>query len=200
MVSFTLVRSSEFNTGCRLELMMYACGQTRFMISWSTNSFDAEVLMLNPAKSSSSAMVAVPPVFTEAELAELDPVVVVEEEPLELLHAASRMAPIPTSVTATINRLLRVMHTPIVWPLRCGITHPSHGLRANRNAFVKVRGRAKSVVHGVSDDRNIGSPPAMQPVFPLLTCGVVSIHHGFGGASNDVESGFRPAMRNVAFA
>ena len=40
---------------------MNACGQTMFMISCRTNSEAAEVLMLNPAKVSSSAMVAVPP-------------------------------------------------------------------------------------------------------------------------------------------
>ncbi len=48
-------------TGCSLEFVMNACGQTMFMISCNTNSFAAEVLMLNPARSSSSAMVAVPP-------------------------------------------------------------------------------------------------------------------------------------------
>ncbi len=40
---------------------MKACGQTMFMISCRTNSEAAEVLMLNPARFSSSAMVAVPP-------------------------------------------------------------------------------------------------------------------------------------------
>src|ERR1700679_2693841 len=40
---------------------MNACGQTMVMISCNTNSFAAEVLMLNPARSSSSAIVAVPP-------------------------------------------------------------------------------------------------------------------------------------------
>ncbi len=40
---------------------MKTCGHTMFMISWSTNSEAAEVLMLNPARFSSSAMVAVPP-------------------------------------------------------------------------------------------------------------------------------------------
>ena len=41
--------------------MMKAWGHTMFMISWSTYSDAAEVLMLNPARFSSSAMVAVPP-------------------------------------------------------------------------------------------------------------------------------------------
>jgi hypothetical protein len=40
---------------------MKAWGHTMFMISCSTNSEAAEVLMLNPARFSSSAMVAVPP-------------------------------------------------------------------------------------------------------------------------------------------
>ena len=41
--------------------MMKACGHTMFMISWSTYSDAADVLMLKPARFSSSAMVAVPP-------------------------------------------------------------------------------------------------------------------------------------------
>ena len=40
---------------------MKAWGHTMFMISCRTNSDAAEVLMLNPARFSSSAMVAVPP-------------------------------------------------------------------------------------------------------------------------------------------
>ena len=56
-----LFRSWLFKTYCSLALVMNAAGQTMFMISWRTNSFAAEVLMLNPARFSSSAMVAVPP-------------------------------------------------------------------------------------------------------------------------------------------
>ena len=53
--------------------MMNAWGHTMFMISWSTYSDAAEVLMLNPARFWSSAMVAVPPededAFVDAPLA-----------------------------------------------------------------------------------------------------------------------------------
>ena len=48
-------------TGWSLLFTMKAWGHTMFMISCSTNSDAAEVLMLNPARFSSSAMVAVPP-------------------------------------------------------------------------------------------------------------------------------------------
>ena len=44
--------------------MMKAWGHTMFMISWSTYSDAADVLMLNPARFWSSAMVAVPPETT----------------------------------------------------------------------------------------------------------------------------------------
>ena len=53
--------------------MMNAWGHTMFMISWSTYSDAADVLMLNPARFWSSAMVAVPPededAFVDAPLA-----------------------------------------------------------------------------------------------------------------------------------
>ena len=48
-------------TGWSLLFTMKAWGHTMFMISCRTNSEAAEVLMLNPARFSSSAMVAVPP-------------------------------------------------------------------------------------------------------------------------------------------
>ena len=48
-------------TGCSLLFTMKAWGHTMFMISCRTNSSEAEVLMLNPDRVSSSAMVAVPP-------------------------------------------------------------------------------------------------------------------------------------------
>src|SRR5258708_21409410 len=54
-------RSWVLSTGFRLLLTMKAWGQTMFMISWSTYSDAAEVLMLNPARVWSRAMVAVPP-------------------------------------------------------------------------------------------------------------------------------------------
>src|ERR1700735_2190232 len=59
---WTALRSScLLRTGWSLLFTMKACGHTMFMISWSTNSEAAEVLMLNPTRFSSSAMVAVPP-------------------------------------------------------------------------------------------------------------------------------------------
>src|SRR5271157_4111001 len=61
-------------TGWSLLFTMKAWGQTMFMISCRTNSEAAEVLMLNPARFSSSAMVAVPPededAFVDAPLAD----------------------------------------------------------------------------------------------------------------------------------
>ena len=61
-------------TGWSLLFTMKAWGHTMFMISCSTNSEAAEVLMLNPARFSSSAMVAVPPedddAFVDAPLAD----------------------------------------------------------------------------------------------------------------------------------
>ena len=48
-------------TGWSLLFTMNVCGQTMFMISCSTNSAEADALMFNPAKFSSSATVAVPP-------------------------------------------------------------------------------------------------------------------------------------------
>ena len=88
---------------------MNACGQTMFMISWSTNSDEADVLMLNPARFSSSAMVAVPP----------DDDALVE-------------APLVAGVTATTDRLnapaaraakadrLRNPFSPIALPMLIG--------------------------------------------------------------------------------
>ena len=59
-------------TGCSLLFTMKACGQTMFMISCRTSCEAADVLMLKPARSSSRAMVAVPPddddAFTDAPL------------------------------------------------------------------------------------------------------------------------------------
>ncbi len=106
--------------------MMYACGQTRFMISCRTNSLEADVLMLNPARSSSRAMVAVPPVFTEAVLLAL---VVGLDEP-ELLQAASRIAPMPTIVTAAIHLRLRLMQV-------------SHSFGRSQAASTQYRGVTK---------------------------------------------------------
>jgi hypothetical protein len=51
-----------FRTGWSLLFTMKACGHTKFMISWRTNSDAADVLTLNPVRVSSNAMVAVPPV------------------------------------------------------------------------------------------------------------------------------------------
>src|SRR3984957_6493130 len=53
--------SCVLRTGCSLLVMMKAWGHTTFRISCKTYSAAAEVLMLNPARFSSSAMVAVPP-------------------------------------------------------------------------------------------------------------------------------------------
>ena len=49
------------STGWSLLFTMKAWGHTMFMISCRTNSDEAEVLMFNPARFSSSATVAVPP-------------------------------------------------------------------------------------------------------------------------------------------
>ena len=61
LVTVALSSSWVFRTGWSLLFTMKAWGHTMFMISCSTNSAAAEVLMLNPARFSSSAMVAVPP-------------------------------------------------------------------------------------------------------------------------------------------
>src|SRR5580693_1356745 len=60
-------------TGCSLLFTMKVCGHTMFMMSCSTTSDAADVLMLKPARSSSSAMVAVPPEDRDAVDAPLDP-------------------------------------------------------------------------------------------------------------------------------
>src|ERR1019366_6602417 len=65
-VTLTLVTNSVLRTSLRAPVVMYTVGQTKFIISWRTNSFEPEVLMLNPASVSSRAIVAVPPVLTEA--------------------------------------------------------------------------------------------------------------------------------------
>ena len=68
LVTDALCSSWSFRTGWSLLFTMKACGQTMFMISWRTNSEAAEVLMLNPARFSSSAMVAVPPLDDDASI------------------------------------------------------------------------------------------------------------------------------------
>jgi hypothetical protein len=73
-------------------------------------------------------MVAVPPLFTELEeLEELPPEVVELELLLELLHAARVRAPKPTTATAVINRLLRLIDAPIRLGRRGGVVHPRGG-------------------------------------------------------------------------
>ena len=69
---------------------MKAWGHTMFMISWSTNSEAAEVLMLNPARFSSSAMVAVPPDDDDAFVAA--PLVVGATATIDTDSAAAAMA------------------------------------------------------------------------------------------------------------
>ena len=61
LVCVALSSSWVFMTGWSLLFTMKAWGHTMFMISCRTNAAAAEVLMLNPAKFSSSAIVAVPP-------------------------------------------------------------------------------------------------------------------------------------------
>jgi hypothetical protein len=62
VVTVALWRSWLFITGWSLLFTMKACGHTMFMISCNTTSESAEVSTLKPARSSSSAMVAVQPV------------------------------------------------------------------------------------------------------------------------------------------
>src|SRR5580700_7344837 len=78
-----LCSSWVLRTGASLLLMMKAWGQTMFMISWSTYSDAAVVLMLKPARFWSRAMVAVPPEDDDALVA----------------------APLVAGVTATTDRL-----------------------------------------------------------------------------------------------
>src|ERR1035438_8931816 len=66
LVWAALTSSWLFRTGCSLLLMMNAWGHTMFMISWSTYSDAADVLMLKPARFWSSAMVAVRPEVDDA--------------------------------------------------------------------------------------------------------------------------------------
>ena len=70
--------------------MMKTCGHTMFMISCSTYSLAAEVLMLNPARFSSSAMVAVPPEDEDAFVAA--PLVAGATATIDTESAAAAMA------------------------------------------------------------------------------------------------------------
>ena len=111
-----------FSTGWSLLFTMKACGHTTFMISCRTNSEAADVLMLKPARSSSSAMVAVPPdddALVDAPLA------VGATTMIDTDSAAAAMAAKADRFTYPLSRIV----------LPCSVGRPGDGRRPASSAL-----------------------------------------------------------------
>src|SRR5262245_22831093 len=108
LVCLALVTKSVLS--CRLSVFVgtKVVGQTWFMTSWSTNSASLRLLMLNPARSSSSAYVIVPPLLTAPAL--VDELGALLLPPL--LQAASASRPAAVRVSPPMIRFLLIVSPP----------------------------------------------------------------------------------------